>query len=281
MSSSKRRRLENTVTILQRQYGPQAVRKGSDLLRPAPPPHVTTGFPALDAVTGCGGIPLGACTLLSGHATSGKLTLAYKILANAQRGERSQRARHGVALIDLTHSSDADYLARCGVDLERLLLVRPTPDVHPIHLAQELVRSRRLRMVLVDNLGDLAAQALAPPAGTGPEQKASQRLPARQLGMELYKLAHLLRDSGCGLLLLDEPSPPWLRWLRLDRSWPARQVAALHIELRRERWLTTAAGELAGYQADAHVLKSRWATGGRRASVDVQFNGTVKARSTW
>ena len=278
MSSSKRRRLENTVTALQRQYGPQAVRKGSDLPRPSPPPHITSGFPALDAVTGCDGIPLDACTLLSGRATSGKLTLAYKVLAHAQRGERGLQATHGAALVDLAHSSDGDYLARCGVDLDRLLLVRPTPDMQAVHLVQELVHSRRLRMVLVDNLSDLAASA---PAAGNQAQDGGRRMPARQLGMELQKLVHLLRDTRCGLLLIDEPSPPWLRWLRWDRSWPARQVAALHIELRRERWLTTAAGELTGYQADAHILKSRWAPGSRRASIDVQFNGTVHARSTW
>ena len=79
---------------------------------------------------------------------------------------------------------------------------------------------------------------------------------------------------------MDEPSPPWLRFLNLDRSWLVRRKAALHIELAHERWLTEH-GLLVGYQATARVLKSRWARTGERAPLAFVFNGTVQARETW
>ncbi|HHH41453.1 MAG TPA: hypothetical protein ENK56_05555, partial [Chloroflexi bacterium] len=81
---NRRRRLEQTVARLRRRYGERAVRRAAELERERPPAGIPTGFPELDQRTGCGGIPRGRLTLLSGRTTSGKLTLAYKVLAQAQ-----------------------------------------------------------------------------------------------------------------------------------------------------------------------------------------------------
>jgi len=84
--SDKRRRLDSTIATIQQQYGSRAVRPARDLLQRARRdiPHIATGFAPLDAITGCHGVPLGALTLLTGPSTSGKATIAYKILASAQ-----------------------------------------------------------------------------------------------------------------------------------------------------------------------------------------------------
>jgi RecA/RadA recombinase len=135
LSTGKRRQLQSTVAALQRRYGAQAIRPASDLPTPAPPPAITTGFAQLDALTGCRGIPLGALTLLSGCTTSGKTTLAFKTLAHAQQPEPASARRtalHNVARLDLNHTCDPDYLARCGVDLAHLLIVLPLPDLEPV-----------------------------------------------------------------------------------------------------------------------------------------------------
>ncbi len=89
MSNRKQRKLESTAAVLHQRYGPQALRKASNLAGQVVPPHISTSFPALDAIIGCQGIPLGDTTLFSGHTTSGKLTLAYKTLMNAQRPARN------------------------------------------------------------------------------------------------------------------------------------------------------------------------------------------------
>lgn len=85
MSQIKRRVLESTVALLQHRYGAQAIQRAADVAQPKKPESVATGFAALDAITGCQGIPLGALTLLSGAATSGIVTLAYKVLLHAQQ----------------------------------------------------------------------------------------------------------------------------------------------------------------------------------------------------
>ena len=110
---SKQKRLESAVVAIQRQHGPKALRKG--LPRRVAPPHIATGFPQFDKATGCGGLPPGQLTLLSGPATSGKLTLDDKTLAHTGHS----------AILDLNYTVDADYLVRCGANLDQLVIVQP------------------------------------------------------------------------------------------------------------------------------------------------------------
>lgn len=247
---------------MQQKYGARALRKGSELAHQPLIPHVATGFPALDAITGCQGVPLGALSLFSGRTTSGKLTVAYKLLANAQRSPYGDTA-YAVGLLDLNRTADPDYLARCGVDLGALLVARPPHGPQAVDLLGDLLQTQRLRALLVDNLADLAAEPAA----------------LRRLDALLKRLPQLLRP-GCALLVLDDPHAPWLRWLNLDYSRQVRWCAALHVEMQRERWLRVN-GQIAGYQAQARLLKSRWVYGLRSAPVTIEFNGTVKATTTW
>ncbi len=254
---NRRRRLEQTVAGLRRRYGERAIRRAAELERESPPAGIPTGFPELDRRTGCGGIPQGRLTLLSGRTTSGKLTLAYKVLARAQ-DERP------AALVDLSRSSDPDYLARCGVRLEGLLLLRPGRLEETAPLLADLVASRRVGVVLVDGLPELAV-----------ERKALD-----QLGQSLARLQGLLRRANTALLVLDEPQPPWLGWLGRQRSQVVTPWADLWVALQRERWLYQGE-ELVGYQARARIARSRWARDRATVPIAIRFNGTVQAARTW
>ena len=260
MASRRQRQLQQTLTALEAAYGPGIVRRARDLKRPRPP-HLATGFPQLDALTGCGGVPLGYMTLLSGRATAGKFTLACTTLAAAQ----TRRPHQTVALLDLARSADPDYLARAGVDLNRLLLVRPPLDPTAVDILGDLSATRHLRLIVVNSLADL---------------QTPTRL-YRRLTAMLPRLQRSLRANACALLWLDEPSPPWLRWFNLDRSGVIRQAAALHLALRWEAWLDQPYGELCGYRAQAHLHASRWARPRRSVPVEIIFNGAIQARPTW
>jgi recombination protein RecA len=265
MSTTKKRRLDSAIVAIHERYGPQAVRMGAAPKPAAAIPHIATGFPALDAITGCQGLPLGALTLLSGRTTSGKLTVAYKVLASAQRSPHGAVA-HTVALFDLTRTADPDYLARCGVDLDALLVARPSLQLNAVDLLGDLVQQRRLRAVVVDSLTEWQANHAV----------------RRHLYASLGRLQTQLRSAQCALVFLDDPSPPWRRWFYLDQSGRVRWHAALHIEMRREQWLTEN-GTLKGYRAQARLLKSRWAAtaGIPGAPVEIRYNGTVQAGATW
>jgi recombination protein RecA len=263
MSTTKKRRLDSAIAAIHERYGPQALRTGAAPSPAAAIPHITTGFPALDAITGCQGLPLGEITLLSGPTTSGKLTLAYKVLASAQCSPHGAVA-YNVALFDLTRTADPDYLTRCGVALDALLVARPPLKPSAVDLLGDLVRKHQLRAVVVDSLTEWQANDAV----------------RRHLYASLGRLQTQLRSAQCALVFLDDPSPPWRRWFYLDQSGRVRWQAALHIEMRREQWVDYG-GELTGYRARARLLKSRWVYGLRSAPVEILFNGTVKAAGTW
>ena len=273
----KQRRLESAVAGLQLRYGDKAVRKASELASASTPPHIATGFGALDALTGCGGLPLHASTLLTGQMTSGKLTLAYKTLVSAQAvpgGGRSvgQRARPGtVAILDLANSTNPDYLQRCGLRLEQTLIARPTSARTAVDLLLDLVQSRSVRAILVDSLVDLAADA----AGM------------RYLASTLAKLERLLEQSDALVIWIDEPEPAWRRLFNWDRGAVLRQHAALQLLFQQESFRPDEAAApppsrtIGGYQARVRLLRSRWAPAGGAATIRIHFNGTVQARATW
>jgi hypothetical protein len=255
--SNRRRKLESAVVAIQRQHGAQAIRRGADR-PPAPPMSISTSFPQVDELTGCKGIPLGNKSLLSGPSTSGKVTLAYKLLANAQA-----RNTNTVALVDLGQHADPDYLQRCGIDLSRLLLVRPAINERAIHLILDLARSRQTSLVVVDSWSELL----------------DDRDTRLALGNGVRRLPPLLRAANCGVVFIDEINPLWKRWLWRDGRAELYRQMAVHIELQREQWLAYN-DHLNGYRAQVALHRSRWAPNGGKVAIEILFNGTVRAAST-
>lgn len=259
MPRGRRQTLEHTVAELEAHYGTGVLRRANEIAPTVP--HISTGFPALDALTGCGGIPLSAMTLLSGLSTSGKLTIAYKTLACAQRAYPKQI----VALIDLHASADPDYLARIGVDMKRLLVTRPVLDKKAVDVLVDLAATRKVRLLVVNSLADYQHDWLV----------------YRHLTATLGRLQQALHATHSALIWMDDPAAPWLRWFNLDQSKAVRQFAALHVEMQLEHWLMSKSGVLRGYTARAKLHKSRWTRAGRSAPLAIEFNGTIKARQTW
>ncbi len=245
--ASETHRLDKTVELLDRRYGLGTLKHARDLPVMVTPPHVATGFDALDALTGANGLPLGHISLLAGRTTSGKLTVAYRALARAQGGHT---CKNDIAIMDCTRTSDADYIARCGVDLTRTLFVRPPEPDKAVALIFDLLQSYGLQALLIDGLGDLL----------------KTRRIAHSFDAALPQIAGALRRSRCALICLDEPAPPWLRMMKLGSAAIAH-AAGLHLEFRRERWHHDAAGEVRGYVSSVRLHKSRWAKPGARCEL--------------
>ena len=257
--ADKQQRLNHTVDALQARYSIRAARFGREAGRDFQP-GLGTGFRTLDAITGFAGLPLNAISLLCGASTSGKQTLAYQCLRLAQA---ASPRRPLVAVFDLARAADPDYIARCGVDLAHLLIVRPPTPESALDALADALRGRPLRAVLVDGVPEL----LAGPA-------------ARRAAAAIAGLAALLDRSTCALLFLDEPRAPWQRWLAGPERDAVRQSAALQINLRREAWLDYG-GHLRGWRAQAQIARSRPGRAGASATIEILFNGSVRARETW
>src|SRR5258708_8423486 len=131
MSSDKKQRLDQALGTIRREWGEDALRRGSDAEQRSALPHIPTGFASLDHALGIGGLPLGQLTQVRGQATSGAMTLACKVLAQAS-GE-------ALVYVDLAQTFDADYAARCGVDTASLLVIQPQSLDHALEALTTLV----------------------------------------------------------------------------------------------------------------------------------------------
>jgi recombination protein RecA len=248
MPSRRQRKLDLVVAGLQLQYGPQAVRRAVERSA-APVSCIATTFPELDAAlapngVGEGGLPRGRISEIVGPATSGKVTLAAKVLASAQR-ERDAL----VAWLDLGRTCDPDYLNRCGLDLDRLLIVRPQGGADALAVALHLVESNTLAALVFDGL-----------AGLLPEDQ-----PGLAIGM-LERLAAVVTQTRTAVLFLTEP---------YAQSRTLAHVAAVRLAIRRERWITRD-GDVRGYEGAAEILKHKLGRAGARIPIRITFNGTVR-----
>ena len=194
MSSGRQLKLDALVARLQLQHGPRAIRKAAPAAESVAC-HSTT-FPALDAALG-GGLPRGRITEILGQATSGKLTLAAKTLAAAQR-ERDAL----VAWLDLPRTCDPDYLHRCGLDLDRLFVVRPHDGADALAIALHLIESGTLAALVFDGTADLAQVDPAIVSGS------------------LERLAAIVTQTQTVVIFLSEPGARnpgrWRTWRPFD-----------------------------------------------------------------
>jgi recombination protein RecA len=249
MSSQRRHKLDAVVARLQLDYGPRAIRRAARDEKMPFVARIPTTFSELDAVLD-GGLPQGRITEISGPATSGKLTLVSKAIASAQHLDRQTLA----AWIDPSCTCDGDYLHRCGIDLQRLLVVHPATLADAFVALLHLAESNTLALLAVDG----------PPAGV-----AAPRLsPADDAAFAatLARLTTILTGTATAIVFLTEPQHPL----------PAlAHAAALRIVLQHEQWITRN-GDIRGYVGRAEIVKNRLGAAGARVPVRIVFNGTVR-----
>lgn len=255
MPSQRKQRLQKTIAALQDKHGAEVIETGPSLLqRLLVPPRISTSFDCLDTLTGCKGIPVGHLTLLTGRTTSGKLTLSYSILAKAQGA--SAKHKDKVAILDVVGTSNPDYIARRGVDLDYTLFVRPPRPEQAVHLLFDLLRGYGLKVLLINGLGSLL----------------SARQITQAFDAALPQITQTLKATRCALICLDEPDPPWLRACGVSGAIPHH--VSLHLEFARVGWLTEGRDgrSVVGCVARAHLIKSRWAMSDRTCDVPVRLD---------
>jgi recombination protein RecA len=178
--------LEAAVTQIERQFGKGSVMRLGDHPVSSDMQFVPTGSLALDIALGVGGIPRGRIVEIYGPEASGKTTMVYHLIAQAQRlGGQA-------AFIDAEHSMDPIYAKAIGVDVDNLLVSQPDYGEQALEIAEMLVRSGALDIVAIDSVA-----ALTPKAEIEGEMGDSfVGLQARLMSQALRKLAGTLNRSG-------------------------------------------------------------------------------------
>jgi recombination protein RecA len=257
--ADNKRRLEQTIAGIQAQWGIRAIRPGRQLPRVNPTPthpHVSTGFPALDAALAIGGVPRGRITEIVGIPTSGLMTLALKIAANAQALDRT------AIYLDLSKSFDPDYAARCGLLLDQLLLVRPASERQAMTMTHDFVLTGGMSCLLLHLPFELLREVAV----------------AQRLSAALARVMAPLSKTDCALLCLVSLPPDKSSSLR---HYPAGtnlpHYAAVRLLIRREGWLYTQ-HDINGYQGQVEIVKNKFAPAatGRRVGIKITFDEVVQ-----
>jgi len=189
----KSKAIDAAVSHIERQFGKGSIMRMGDE-EPQKVASIPTGALALDLALGVGGVPRGRIVEIFGPESSGKTTLALHIIAEAQR------AGGLAAFIDAEHALDPTYAQAIGVDLENLYFSQPDNGEQALEIADTLVRSGALDLVVVDSVA-----ALVPRAEIEGEMGDSHvGLQARLMSQALRKLSGSLSRSGTTAIFINQ-----------------------------------------------------------------------------
>jgi recombination protein RecA len=186
--------VELAVGQIEKQFGKGAIMRlgGKDAV--APIPAISTGSISLDWALGVGGLPRGRVIEIFGPESSGKTTLALQTIAQAQK-------LGGVAaFIDAEHALDAQYSQKLGVDLENLLVSQPDNGEQALEIAEVLIRSNGVDVVVVDSVAALVPRSEI----EGEMGEAQMGLQARLMSQALRKLTGVVAKSKTCLIFINQ-----------------------------------------------------------------------------
>jgi recombination protein RecA len=191
--ADREKALETALAQIDRQFGKGSVMRLGDESR-APIEVIPTGSIALDIALGIGGLPRGRVVEIYGPESSGKTTVALHAVASAQQ------AGGIAAFIDAEHALDPDYAQKLGVDTDALLVSQPDTGEQALEIADMLIRSGALDIIVIDSVA-----ALVPRAEIEGEMGDSHvGLQARLMSQALRKLAGALSNSGTTAVFINQ-----------------------------------------------------------------------------
>lgn len=191
--AQKDRALELAISQIEKQYGKGSIQRfGTDEIRKIP--VISTGSIGLDTALGAGGVPYGRIVEIYGPESSGKTTLTLHIIAEAQK------CGGVAAFIDAEHALDPEYAKRLGVHIEDLLISQPDSGEQALEIAEVLVRSGAVNLIVIDSVA-----ALTPKAELEGEMGDSHMgLQARLMSQALRKLTAVVSRSDCCLIFINQ-----------------------------------------------------------------------------
>jgi len=193
MDDNKRRALTSALSQIEKQFGKGAVMRMGDRVDEALD-VVSTGSLGLDIALGIGGLPRGRVVEIYGPESSGKTTLTLQVIANCQRNGGT------AAFIDAEHALDPTYAEKLGVNVDDLLVSQPDTGEQALEIADMLVRSSAVDVVVIDSVA-----ALTPKAEIEGEMGDSHvGLQARLMSQALRKLTANIKKSGTLVIFINQ-----------------------------------------------------------------------------
>lgn len=191
--TEKLKSLKLTIDRLEKDYGKGAVTKLSDRAH-VKVPAIPTGSLALDIALGIGGVPRGRVVEIYGPESSGKTTIALHMIAEAQK-------QGGIAaFIDAEHAFDPEYAENLGIDTANLLISQPDHGEQALEIAEALIRSGAIDIVIIDSVAALIPKAEL----EGEMGDARVGLQARLMSQALRKLTGTISKTNCSCVFINQ-----------------------------------------------------------------------------